>query len=92
LWEAGVQTTASDVIRLLRARFGDENQVERFRAELRARRRRKDERLKSFYSGICRLQALACPGPTNPTTVLVGRDMSIDALNNQSLRVRILER
>ena len=92
LWDAGVQTSASDVIRLLRARFGNENQAERFRAELRARRRRKDESLQSLYNDVCRLLALAYPGPTNPTTVLVGRDMFLDALHDQSLRVRILER
>ena len=55
LWDAGVQTSASDVIRLLRARFGNENQAERFRAELRARRRRKDESLQSLYNVHCTL-------------------------------------
>jgi hypothetical protein len=35
---------------------------------------------------------LAYPGPSNPTTAIVGRDAFIDVLNNQQMRVRILER
>ena len=41
---------------------------------------------------MCRLLALAYPGPANPTSTIVGRDAFIDALDNQNLRVRILER
>jgi hypothetical protein len=36
--------------------------------------------------------ALAYPGPSNTTTHLVGRDAFLDALDNHSMRVRILER
>ena len=77
---------------MLRARFGNENQTERFRAELRARRRAAGESLQAVYNDICRLLALAYPGPSNPTTAIVGRDAFIDALNHQQMRVRILER
>ena len=37
LWDAGPQTSTASVIRLLRVRFGNEHQAERFRAELRSR-------------------------------------------------------
>jgi hypothetical protein len=39
LWDAGKQTTVGKVIRLLRSRFGNENQAERLRTELRSRKR-----------------------------------------------------
>jgi hypothetical protein len=35
--------------------------------------------------------ASAFPGPSNTTTQVVGRDSFLDALDNNSLRVRILE-
>jgi hypothetical protein len=92
LWDAGPQPSTQSVIRLLRTRFGNEHQAERFRAELRARRRKKGENLQVLYNDICRLLALAYPGPANATSTIVGRDAFIDALGNQTLRVRILER
>ena len=92
LWDAGPQTSTASVIRLLRARFGTEHQAERFRAELRSRRRQKGESLQKLYNDICRLLALAYPGPANATSTIVGRDAFIDSLGNQTLRVRILER
>ena len=92
LWDTGTQTSAEVIMRMLRARFGNENQAERFRAELRARRRKKGESLQSLYNDICRLLVLAYPGPSNGTTAIVGRDAFLDALENQNLHVRILER
>jgi hypothetical protein len=92
LWDAGPQTSADEIIRLLRARFGNSNQAERFRAELRARRRKKNESLQSLYNDVCKLLALAFPGPSNPTTALVGRDAFLDALDDKHLRIRVLER
>jgi hypothetical protein len=92
LWDMGSQSSVDDVIRLLRSRFGTDNQAERFRAELRARRRRKGEGLQSLYNDICRLVALAFPGPTNPTVQVVGRDAFLDALDDQKLRVKVFER
>mgnify|MGYP003481558720 FL=1 len=92
MWDAGPQTSVVDVIRLLRARFGTNHQAERFRAELRCRRRQKGESLQDLYNDICRLLTLAYPGPPNATTQIVGRDGFLDALDNGNLRVRILER
>jgi hypothetical protein len=72
LWDAGSQTSVHSVMELLRARFGNENQAERFRAELKARRRRKGESLQTLYNDICRLLALAYPGPSNAPMNLMG--------------------
>jgi len=46
LWDAGKQSSVDDLIALLRNRFGSANQCERYRAELRALRRRKGIRCK----------------------------------------------
>ena len=62
LWDAGSQTSVKDIVRLLRNRFGSQHQAERFRAELRARRRQKGESLQTVYQGVRRLIALAFPG------------------------------
>ena len=59
LWDTGAQQTAEEVMVLLRSRFGDVNQAERFRAELRRRRRYPGESLQKLYHDICRLMALA---------------------------------
>jgi len=92
LWSTGRHTTVDQLIRLLRNRFGNENQAERFRAELRCRRRRKGESLQTLYQDICRLMTLAYPGPSSDLSEIVGRDAFLDALGNQALRIRILER
>jgi len=43
LWDAGKQSSVDEIIKLLKNRFGTQNQDERYRAELKARRRRKGE-------------------------------------------------
>ena len=69
LWDAGKQASVDDVIRLLKSRFGTSNEEERYRSELRSRRRRRSESLQSVYRDVRRLMALAFPaGP-----VLYGR-------------------
>ena len=92
LWDAGQQTSAEEIVRRLRARFGNDHQAERFRAELRNRRRKSGETLQAVYNDVCRLLALAYPGPSNATTAIVGRDAFLDALNNNEMRIKVLER
>jgi len=55
LWGLNSQTTEAEIIRQLHNRFGNVNQVERFRAELRNRRRQPGETLHSVYQDILRL-------------------------------------
>jgi hypothetical protein len=92
LWTAGKQDTVADVIKLLRNRFGSTNQAERFRAELRARKRRPGEGLQSIYQDVCRLMSLAYPGQANELSDIVARDSFLEALDNHALRVRILDK
>jgi len=73
-------------------RFGSINQAERFRAELRSRKRLPGESLQQLYQDICRLMALSYPGPSSELSDIVGRDCFVQALNNPKLQVRILEK
>ena len=91
LWDAGRTHSVEDVVKLLRTRFGSEGQPERFRAELKARRRQRGESLQNLYQDICRLVALAYPGPSSALLGIVGRDAFLEALDDQVLKVRILE-
>ena len=78
---------------LLRQRFGNNNQAERFRAELRCLKRRPGDSLQWLYQEVCRLMSLAYPDdPASKTSKIVGRDAFLDALENPDLRVKILER
>lgn len=92
LWDSGGHPTVEEVIRLLRSRFGNSNQAERFRAELRTRRRSTGESLQQLYQDVCRLLALAYPGPSSELSHIVGRDAFLDALDNPAMRIRILEK
>ena len=92
LWDAGVQSSTADVITLLRNRFGNQNQAERFRAELKARRRKNGEPLQAVYQDVRRLMALAFPGQTGSISEIVARDAFLDALSDPAFKLRVLER
>ena len=92
LWDAGRQSSVDEIIRLLKNRFGTQNQDERYRAELRARKRRKEESLQAVYHDVRRLMALAFPGQSGSLWEIMARDSFLDALGDSSLRLRVLER
>jgi len=91
LWEIDVNSTEADIIKLLRNRFGNDNQVERFRAELRMRRRKPGESVQSVYQDIRRLLALGFPGQSGELCEIIGRDAFLEALGDQALRIRVLD-
>jgi len=62
LCDAGQCTSAEDLIRLLKSRFDSLNEEERYRSELKARRRRRGESLQSVYQDVRRLMSPAFPG------------------------------
>ena len=62
IWELGPTSTEEEIIKLLRNRFGNVNQMERYRAELRSRRRKHEESIQTVYQDVCRLLALGYPG------------------------------
>ena len=92
LWSAPRAATVDVIIKMLRNRFGNLHQQERYRAELKSRRRRPNESLQSLYIDISRLMSLAYPGPSTPLADIVGRDAFLQALNNPAMCVRILEK
>ena len=92
LWDLGSNVTLAELVRLLRNRFGTSNQAERFRAELRTRKRKPGEQLQKLYNDICRLMSLAYPGPSSEIVNVVGREAFLDALGDPGLRVRVLDK
>lgn len=92
LWDRNFLPTLEELQQLLRSRFGNVNQTERYRTELRTRRRREGETLQELYNEICRLMTLAFPGPSSEAMSIMGREAFLDALNNPHFRVRVLEK
>ena len=89
--EAGTTATLEEIVQLLKVRFGNEHQAERFRAEMRSRRRRAGEPLQTLYQDLCRLKLLAF-GHSQETefSKLYLRDVFLDSLNDLRLRKLIL--
>ena len=86
LWDAGQQTSVEEVIILLKNRFGSLNEEERYRSELKARRRRRGEPLQAVYQDIRRLMALAFPGQSGPLWEIMARDAFVESLADPALR------
>ncbi len=76
----------------LQSRFGDREQIERFRFELKTRRRRKGETVQALHQDVCRLLALSYPGETGSLSKIVARDAFLDSLGDPEMRIRILEK
>ena len=82
---------SEDVIKLLKTRFGTELQQERFKAELRARRRRDGEQLQHLYRDISRLVSLAHPSDDAKLVDHVGKEAFIRALSDGPLQLEVLK-
>jgi len=92
LWDAGPQPTVADVIALLRTRFGNELQAERFKAEIKARRRRPGESLQQLYQDISKLVALAYPKEEPALVNHVAKQAFVIALSDPMLQLKVIER
>jgi len=92
LWGLKSDATAESVISLLRARFGNELQVEPFRAELRARRRRRVESLQSLYLDITGMVALAHPTSVPDLTQHVAKEAFVNSLGDDRLQIRVMDK
>ena len=87
----GSQPTVADVIALLRTRFGNELQAERFKAELKVRRRRSNESLQQLYQDISKLVALAYPDSMPELSSHVAKEAFVIALNDPRLQLKVME-
>jgi len=81
------------LVKRLRARFGTENQKERFQVELQCRRRKPNESLRDLAHDIRRLMMLAYPGESH-TAMAEGfaKDHFITALDDGELELKVKER
>ena len=95
LWDTGDPNLMDydQLLERLRARYGSTGQAEKFRAELRNRRRRRGESLAELHGDIRKLMALAYPG-INQSEIceVVARDHFIDALNDRDFELKVRER
>ena len=76
----------------LKQRYGSLDQVEAYRVQLKARRRKKNETLSELMMDIRRLFSLGYPGPSNYMTDLAAKDSFVDALDDKELMIRVMER
>jgi hypothetical protein len=92
LWELSPTCSEEDLLKILRTRYGDAAQVEKYRFLLRNRRRKRGESLQALYQDICRLLALSYPGETGPLLRVIARDAFLDGLADPEMRIKILEK
>ena len=92
LWDSGSPSSSAELIQLLRSRYGTEHQAERFRMELKTRRRQKDEPLQSVFQDIKRLMALAFPGQHGSMAEITAIDAFVDSFTNRDLRKQVLQK
>jgi len=88
LWSAHGLTYAELVDRL-RQRFGSRGLEIQHEAELRYRRRGKDESIRDLAADIRRLLTLAYPGKQSRVVEHIGRDAFLTALNDPEFKLRI---
>ena len=81
----------SRCIGLLRTRFGNELQAERFKAELKVRRRRTGESLQQLYQDISKLVALAHPNEGPALVNHVPKEAFVIALSDPILQLKVIE-
>ena len=90
MWTHPEKDSVEAVIDLLKNRFGTQNQRERFRMELRTRKK-PGEKLQTLFQDIVRLMSLAYPNEKSEAINIIARDAILEALNDQTFHVRVLE-
>ena len=87
LWESPFHDfTFEEFVDKLKQRFGSIGQSQKFRAELKSRRRQKGETIQSVYADVCRLLSLAYPNQFElPTTQEVGIDFVFRSIRRSIL-------
>jgi len=89
LWIGGEYATCDDLIKILESRYGMKKQAERFRSELKARRRRPGESLQDLCHDICRLMGLANPNETGALAERLSIDTYLVALIDHNMRLHV---
>ena len=91
LWKVSDDVDYNEIIKLLRNRFGSLNQMERYDADLKGRRRRRGETAQSVYEDIKRLMASAFASQSGEMYEIIARDAFLDSLSDPALRVRVFD-
>ena len=94
LWDYDAETSSSmsKMMKVLKERFGEANQSDKYRFELKSRRRRPNETLRNLYSDIRRLTALAFPEIERRARETMACDYFIDALDDSTFALKVRER
>ena len=92
LWDSGSPTTSTELVALLRSRYGNDNQADHFRMELKTRRRRKGEPLQTEFHDIKRLMALAFSGQTGTMAEIMAIDAFVEYFGDRVLRKQVLQK
>ena len=94
LWDTAEnkQNSLQALSEVLATRFGSTGMAERYRCELRSRKRRPGESLQVLHQDIQRLASLAFRGSWSEATDVIARDAFIDALLDSDLALKIRER
>ena len=94
LWDYSTEVTNSlkKLTVTLKERFGGTNQADKFRMEVRHRRRKNGETLQSLHSDIRRLAALAFPELDHKARESIACDYFIDALDDPDFALKVRER
>ena len=94
LWDSSQETTntLSKLIDVLTNRFGGAKQTDKYRMELRLRRRKAGESLSSLHQDIRRLMALAHPALPHESRETIASDYFIDSLNDVDFALKVRER
>jgi len=80
------------LIRVLTKRFGKTEQAEKYRLEVKYRRRKPGESLRTLHAEIRKLVALAFPKLEHKARELMACDYFIDSLNDPNVALRVRER
>jgi len=94
LWDYGTEVpkSLSKLTKVLKDRFGGEGQKEKYRMELKTRRRRVNETLEDLHVDIRRLAVLTFPTMEYTERERISCEYFIDALDDPDLILRVRER
>ena len=91
VWNSGSPSSSTELIALLRGRYGTDHQADHFQMELKARQRRKGEPLQNLFQDIKRLMALAFPGQSGSMDEITAIDAFVEAFGDRELRKQVLQ-
>ena len=93
-WNYSAETigSLSKMIKVLKERFGEVSQSDKYRLKLKSRRRWSNETLQNLQSDIRRFAALALPKFQHGACKTMACDYFIDALDDSNFALKVRER